>query len=120
MTAQNLTISIGRNVGDTQLSLHDWDGFRDYIDTITDRVIYTEPGAQVVQRGNVRGFWDGQEEESFTVTVAGVDPTRVVYGSDDATVRQWVARLVGNACGFYGQEAIAVTWSTPEFITAAE
>jgi len=126
MTDYNLTISIGRNLpGGGQLPLHVWDQFIDETDDVAARFIEEGSGAQVVQRGKLRGFWDGEDEECYTVTVAGLDPSRVIYGSAkhllpfgdrDATVAEWIEFLVGGLATFYQQEAIAVTWARPELI----
>lgn len=122
MNDQNLTISIGRSIpGGGQLSLSHWDGFRDGVDDLVSRCIHEEPGSQVVQRGIVRGFWDGAEEESYTVTVAGLDPDRVIYrpNADDVTVRSFVESVLAHLCAYYRQDAIAVTWARPELIGPA-
>lgn len=121
MTGQNLTISIGRNIpGGGQLSQSHWDDFRDAVNDLAAQCISEEPGAQVVQRGTVTGLWDGEEEESYTVTVAGLDPIRALYRpARDITVRAYVEAIAGHLCACYRQDSIAVTWSTPEFIGPA-
>jgi len=119
----NLTLSIGRGTVTGQLPLQVWDQFKDELDDVAELTIRESEAAQVVQKGTVRGFWDGEEEESYTITVAGVDPTRVLYGSarylptpEDVTVRGYVEHLVFGLAAFYQQEAIAVTWARPDLI----
>lgn len=122
MNDQNLTISVGRSIpGGGQLPIHHWDGFRDAVDDLVSRCIHEEPGSQVVQKGIVRGFWEGEEEESYTVTVAGLDPDRVIYrpNADDVTVRAYVALYLSHFCACYRQDAVAVTWARPELIGPA-
>jgi len=123
MTAYNLTLSIGRGTVTGQLPLHTWDRFKDELDDVAELTIRESEAAQVVQKGTVRGFWDGEEEESYTVTVAGLDPTRVLYGSarylptpEDVTLRGYVEHLVSGLAAYYKQEAIAVTWARPDLI----
>jgi hypothetical protein len=121
----NLTLSIGRGTATGQLPLQVWDQFKDELDTVAELAIHESgsDSAQVVQKGTVRGFWDGEEEESYTITVAGADPGRILYGSarylptpEDVTVRGYVEHLVSNLAAFYQQEAIAVTWAEPDLV----
>ena len=113
----NLTISIGRGTASGEyLRGSVWDDFRDDTVAVSD-VALIVPGAQCVQYGTVTGVWDGETEESFTITVAGTDPDHVVYGPDeDVTLRALIERLASGLAARYRQECVAVSWYRPDLI----
>lgn len=116
----NVTISIGRNVGDTQLPQAKWDDFTDDIRDLAQGIIHYSESAQVVQAGFVTGFWDGEAEQSYTITVAGVDPFRLLYEGqtgevDDQLLHLYFEAKLARLARFYGQECIACSWYVPTF-----
>jgi len=102
----NLTISIGRNVGNVPLSDQRWEDFRAYVGYLANEVLDFSPKAQLVQSGIVDGYWDGKREESYTITVA--DASRSCEGI--------VADKLREACTVWEQDSIAATWYEPTLI----
>lgn len=120
----NVTISIGRNTGETQLSQHRWDDFTDYIRDLAQGIIHFSENAEVVQAGYVTGFWQGESEQSYTITIANAEPDRVLYETrtgeqDDQTLRAYFEGKLARVATFYGQEAIACSWYEVGIIDAA-
>lgn len=111
----NVTISIGRNVADTQLSTSRWDDFTDHIRDLAQGIIHYSENASVVQAGYVTGFWEGEAEESYTITVAGAEPGRILYTGetgevDDQTLQSYFEGKLARLASFYGQQCIACSW----------
>ena len=104
----NLTISIGRNVGDTPLGIADWRDFRDDVHLIACQISDAFPPAQIVQTGFVDGWWDGAHEESYTITIANVNASR--------RYKSAVHAQLSTLCARYEQDAIAATWYRPSFV----
>ena len=96
----NVTISIGRNVGKVPLSTTEWNSFVGAIDRLVAALVEQSTVAQVVQFGLVDGYWNGDREESYTVTVADADPTLEDALSNSLQVE----------CIRYRQDSIAATW----------
>lgn len=120
----NVTISIGRNVADTQLSPSRWDDFTDHIRDLAQGIIHYSENASVVQAGYVTGFWEGEAEESYTITVAGAEPGRILYEEEtgeqcDFTLRAYFEARLARAAKFYGQECVACSWYEVGIIDAA-
>lgn len=105
MTAPVITISIGRNVGDTPMTRAAWDNFHaDIVATITvpDSDVYV-PGAHSV------GEWEGVPEESRTY-VASVPEEYV------PAIRTRLAHLAHA----YRQDAIALTVGVGTLVDARQ
>ena len=98
----NVTISIGRNVGKVPLSTTEWDSFVGAIDRLVAALVdqSQSTAAQVVQFGYVDGYWNGDREDSYTITVADVDPT----------LEEALANSLRVECIRYRQDSIAATF----------
>ena len=98
----NVTISIGRNVGKVPLPTTEWDSFVGAIDRLVAALVDQSQwnGAQIVQSGYVDGWWNGDREDSYTITVADADPTL-----EDA-----LANSLRVECIRYRQDSIAATF----------
>ena len=104
----NVTISIGRNVGNVPLPTREWDSFVGAIDFLVAALVDQSQStvAQVVQFGYVDGYWNGDREDSYTITVADVDPT----------LEEALANSLRVECIHYSQDSIAATWYEPTLI----
>ena len=104
----NVTISIGRNVGKVPLPTREWDSFVGAIDFLVSALVDQSQStvAQVVQFGYVDGYWNGDREDSYTITVADVDPT----------LERNLANCLRVECIRYSQDSIAATWYEPTLI----
>ena len=96
----NVTISIGRNVGKVPLPTQEWDSFVGAIDRLVAALVDKSTNAQVVQVGFVNGWWNGDRENSYTITVADADPT----------LEEALANGLRVECIRYRQDSIAATW----------
>ena len=98
----NVTISIGRNVGKVPLPTQEWNSFVSAIDRLITTLIKQSQstGAQIVQFGFVEGYWNGDREDSYTITVADADHT----------LKDALANSLQVECIRYRQDSIAATW----------
>lgn len=93
-----ITVTIGRNVGDTPMSLTLWEQFKGDVEADMLNAIPSD----IVERHYGRGVWDGIEEESAKFSLLRhAKPT-------DAMLDELRAYLSENA-RHYGQDAIALT-----------
>ena len=100
-----VTVSIGRGAHARQEPLDgsDWESFRAQVRTLLTEVI---DGTLHVDRARSFGQWDGKTEESATF-VADVPQSSL------ASLRSGLRLLAST----WGQEAIALTVGTTEFVT---
>jgi len=103
----NLTISIGRNVGDVPLDDKEWGSFVQDVRNIATLHTCYVPLAQIIQFGTVTGGWNGKREESFTITIADVS----------RKYKDSINEKLSTLCKVYRQDAIAATWYKPSFIS---
>ena len=90
-----VTLSIGRNVGDSdELSIPSWSEFR------TDLEIVAAAHLDVVFIGTGRGIWEGRVTE---------DAHTIVGLSEETTDLEELGRDLGDLARRYSQEAIAMT-----------
>lgn len=100
-----ITVTIGRNVGDTPMSLTLWEQF---IEDVKADMLHAVPSDLAeIHRGV--GVWDGVEEESAKLTLL-----RHAKPSDDM-LAELRAYLSENA-RHYGQDAIALTLGKSELV----
>jgi hypothetical protein len=99
-------VSIGRNVGNTPLSDRDWTFF------LNDAADVIRRQFEDAEFHFGKGVWDGISEDSVHITVYRESVTegmRYAY-------REGLSRLARH----YGQDAIALTISEPELISAKD
>jgi hypothetical protein len=102
-TSETVTVSIGRNVGDSPMSEGRWESF-------CDETLFTVDSlGDVYFLGTGGGNWGQEQEQSYTV-VASIDVSRK---------RELVDSLAICARKF-SQDAIAVTFGTTVFAGARE
>lgn len=89
-----ITVSAGRNVGDTPMDIVDWERFTADIVALVESTGHT-----VLFEGTGKGVWDGVVEQAFTVVAL------VEWGAETDQLTAWLGDLAKG----YGQDAIAIT-----------
>lgn len=101
-TTVTVTLSIGRNVGDTPMDDERWDAFRDGVRTLLLDVV---DGTLHVNAARSEGQWLGVFEESSTFVAEVPQSLLTVLRLGVANLRNW-----------YEQDAIAVTLGKTELV----
>ena len=108
------TVTIGRNVGSTPMSDISWVTFERFVIDALQTAAHTSYGAEEISVRKGMGAWEGEPEESITVTV--LSPERMShYRLDDLKGR------LALFCREYKQDAIALSVNVQaELITFEE
>jgi hypothetical protein len=99
-----VSVTIGRNVGDTPMSREDWAGFRQHI---TAALKELEP--QVIFEYLGEGEWHGVKEES--ARIVALFPVR-----HDAATLAYLRRFLKSWAALYDQDAIALSLGVSELV----
>ena len=92
--SSTVTVSAGRNIGDTPMGDIMWEAFTTEIVTTVEATGHT-----VLFEGTGKGVWEGTVEQAFTI----------VATTDDVADTDLLTRWLAVTAHVYGQEAIAVT-----------
>lgn len=107
---QCITITIGRNVGQTPMTTDDWVSFKQSANyALRDLVGYDKP----YELHEGIGEWGGHREDSHKVAVLLDTPI-------DAFLQDKLRARLAQVANDYRQDAIALTISESELITARE
>lgn len=96
---KNVTVSIGRNIGENPMSDAAWDDFREGVFQAC------ENAGEIHFFGDGVGVYEGKEEESYTVTLTLKDEYDIT-----------LLRHLSDYCIIFEQDCIAVTWGETDFV----
>lgn len=106
MYTQQVTVTIGRNVGNAPMSPNDWARFGARVEGVLIGALGVELGD--IERHDGRGVWDGVEEDSAKFSVLVPD-----FDADKYAALKYRLRIIADD---FEQDAIALSVGVSELV----